>query len=115
MRDSRRAAVALAILVATLIAMSGCAMRPDHTWVKTEEASADYRWVQVSRDTMYSICMQRPDTMANLGGCAFNDPGRTCLVYSSYSEAHARLVVSGDGESLFDHELRHCKGEAHYK
>lgn len=117
-RNPKRAAVALAILVLTLLTlvyMNGCAsMRPDFTWAKTEEASARHEWIQVSWARMFELCRIDPTVMANLGACAFNDPGRTCRVYSFLPEQVAKLRISGDGESLFDHELRHCAGWRHY-
>ena len=113
-RNPRRAAVALAILAACLFAilyMSGCAsFHPDYTWSRYGPPSAAYQWKVVPASQIHSVC-NLPKTMA-VGACVYYSAGFS-TVYSYFTEEAAKRVISGDGETLWEHEMRHVRGEIH--
>lgn len=99
-----------------LLLLSGCAvLPPDYEWHRTSMLPAtSYEWNVVRRDDLYKVCGINPPAMPALGACAFNlQQPRKCHIFSHYTEASARVVFSGDGESLWDHEMRHCAGWDH--
>ena len=114
-RDPRRAATALIIAslcLAALIYMNGCAsFRPEFTWHRMGPPSASYVWVTVPYDALHDTC-RRPKSMHNLGACVYYTPQHS-TVYSFMDEATAKLRLSGDGETLWEHEMRHTRGESH--
>ena len=101
-------ALALLCLVGA-IHLQGCAT--EYRWTRTHEPADDYLWRKVSRAEMYRICGIAPEQFRNLGACAF--PGRICEIYSDRSEQEAARTISGDGDDLRTHELRHCAGMSH--
>ena len=115
----------LAILVLTLLAlasMQGCAtiFHPDYEWSRKQAPSTSYEWRVVPRSEMYAMCDSSRNYGPNLGGCAFAWPSGHCIVYSYLSEDSAKHTVSGDGLSLFEHEvwngeksIGHCAGFIH--
>lgn len=114
-RDPRRASVALAILVVTLLAlvyMNGCAsFRPEHKWSRIGPPSKSYVWLKVPHETLHDTC-RITKAMHNLGACVSYNPEHS-TVFSYFTEAQAKLVVSSDGEDLWSHEMRHVRGEIH--
>ena len=102
-------ALALLCLVG-VIHLQGC-VGPEYRWTRTHEPSQDYLWRKVSRAEMYRICVFAPEQFRNLGACAF--PWRICVIYSDRSEDEAARTISGDGDDLRTHELRHCSGFSH--
>lgn len=83
-------------------------------------------WYHVTLTEMYAMCDPKHESFPNggLGGCAFYiGKGGTCYVYSMYSEWEAHRVMSGDGLTLYEHEVGdrekpdrpfgHCNGWVH--
>lgn len=81
-------------------------------------------WHPVTVEVMFSMCDRMPENFPRLGGCSFYaGTGGTCYVYSKYSEWEAQRVMSGDGLTLYEHEVGdrerpekpfgHCNGWVH--
>jgi len=38
---------------------------------------------------------------------------RVCWVFSWMDQYTAERTINGDGQTVYDHEIRHCDGERH--
>jgi hypothetical protein len=102
--------LALALVTLLALVMQGCAT--EYTWKRTHVSCADYTWTVIPYAQLHSTCGQTRANHPNLGACAYMAP--TCVVYSHLSESAAARTMSGDGEDLRTHELRHIlNGETH--
>ena len=110
--------LALAVLcLVGVLHLQGCAA--EYKWVRTGLPAQDYLWRKTNRAEVYRLCGHTPESFPNLGGCAFYD-ARICEVWSWLPEHEARSRISGDGLSLFEHEVwnesktvGHCAGFNH--
>lgn len=114
---ARRAAVYAIAAVALWLASCG----REYEWYQAGPQASRVEWRHVSVEAMYAICGQIPESFPNLGGCAvYAFSGGDCYVYSKYSEHDAHRVMSGDGLTLWEHEVGrpgkpwgHCNGWMH--
>lgn len=128
---SRMLIVAGLVLMAVIV-LSGCAALDEAydraRWQWDGLETGRYVWVKGERDLVTSICHMDPKRW--YGGCAlrtlnpadFPDakpiPGRrvttgVCYVYADADEEDAKRLGTAHGDSLYDHELRHCLGWVH--
>lgn len=105
----------LALLLALLPA--GC-FQPDYTWTYKGPRAERNVWITVARPVMYEVCGWTYAQYPRLGGCTFM--GTTCYTYSYFSENEAKSTMSGDGLTLWEHEVwnsdksvGHCAGFVH--
>ena len=101
--------LALALVTLLALVLQGCAT--EYTWKRTHQSCGEvYTWIVVPRDQLYATCGQTK-AYSNLGACVYLYPA--CIAYSYMSEEQAKLVMSADGETLWEHEQRHVMGETH--
>ena len=95
--------------------LSGCAiLPPDYEWRQVYPPSLSYEWNIVPASDLHKVCGINPAAMPALGACAIRLVGpRKCVVFSRYTEDHAKLLHAGDGIDLFAHEMKHCAGMDH--
>src|SRR5574343_1119615 len=100
------------LFYAAILALAGCAiLPPDYEWRQVYKPSLSYEWNIVPAQDLHKVCGINPAAMPALGACAVRLVGpRKCIVYSRYSEAHAKLLHAGDGIDLHVHEMKHCAG-----
>ena len=117
----RRAAVHFAAAALLIIAAS-CSR--EYEWERFAVPASVVEWRHVTVAAMYAMCGHQPEDYPNLGGCAFYTMnGGTCYVFSRYAEWEAHRVMSGDGLTLYEHEVGdrekpdrpfgHCNGWVH--
>lgn len=106
---------------ALLILAASCAS--EYEWTRFGIPASKVEWYHVTPTEMYAMCDPKRESFPNggLGGCAFYiGTGGTCYVYSMYSEWEAQRIMSGDGLTLYEHEVwnetktvGHCAGYTH--
>jgi hypothetical protein len=95
-----------------LILLAGCSQ---YEWTGKFPESKEYEWVVVhNKLSLHNVCAISFDKNPTLAACAFQiqESGK-CYIYSIWTEDEARRVRDLDGESIYEHEKRHCKGERH--
>lgn len=131
-RSMSRMLIVAGLVLMVVVVFSGCAAidaaydRARWRWDGFE--TGRYVWTKAERETVTSIC--RMSASRAYGGCALrtinparpNDgkpiPGRrvttgVCYIIADVDEEDAKRLASRDGDSLYDHELRHCLGWVH--
>jgi len=109
-RDRKHLLLLAIALMALYIALGGCAS--EYEWVRAGSPSKAYEWKQVTRDEMFLICATTPAKSPTLGACAYVTP-EMCRVHSDRTEWQAKREMSGDGLTLWEHEIKHCEGWWH--
>lgn len=118
---NRRHLTAAALGWLSLVGVIVASCTAEYTWQRRGPPASRVQWIPVDRATMYAMCNQTPENFPNLGGCAFYTfTGGDCYVYSSISEFQSHRTFSGDGLSLYQHEVGepgkpygHCNGYDH--
>lgn len=108
----RRILLTALVLICLMWVLAGCATEHYH-WTKGPEVChAAPVWHQVNCSQMRGLCGSSRDA----GLCGPDVPDACvigCLVISAFSEPQAQWIETRDGESLYDHEMRHVHGEKH--
>lgn len=113
------------LLAGALLLLAASCSR-EYEWTRFGIPASKVEWYHVTLTEMYAMCDPKHESFPNggLGGCAFYiGKGGTCYVYSMYSEWEAHRVMSGDGLTLYEHEVGdrekpdrpfgHCNGWVH--
>lgn len=120
----RIAAAIAALLLAGCVALDAAYDRAH--WVRDGMDTGFYTWTVVNNEAPCGVHFQR----GAVWGCAVRMilavpqpgakpvPGATvstghCFIYSNAPESEAPRVLSRDGDDLWSHELRHCRGWRH--
>lgn len=125
------------LAIGLALALSGCALRPPYIWIADGQVTDWYRWEQIPREHFPAMCGFLPPDGFNAGGaCAIRIregivkpgdravsgdavagstfPGRLCVIVGTMDAGEAKRMLDATGEdTLFDHELRHCRGWVH--
>lgn len=132
---TRRHLLLLTIALLVLFAITGCATFR-YEWQQVRKSSEFYYWERVNPSAFSLVCGFRPQSGFRSGGaCALqttNSPlhdykrvdghgtsgnqreGNLCLIFATMDENEARRLLAFDElETLYEHELRHCKGWIH--